>query len=78
MLKLENPKKGFIITANNKLASFNDTYELRDNHNHVRAHRINEMIQNFINDNHKITINDTMKMINDVHESLSECILLKI
>ena len=78
MLKLENPKKGFIVTANNKPASFNYTYELRGHHNHVRAHRINEMIQNYINDNHKITINDTMKMINDVHESLAEYILPKI
>jgi len=78
MLHLENPKKGFIVTANNKPASFNYTYELRGHHNHVRAHRINEMILKFIKENHKITINDTMKMINDVHESLAEYILPKI
>ena len=78
MLSLSNPKKGYIVTANNKPASFNYTYELRGHHNHVRAHRINEMILKFINENHKITINDTMKMINDVHESLAEYILPKI
>ena len=30
------------------------------------------MIQTFIIENHKIIISETMKMINDIHESLAE------
>ena len=36
------------------------------------------MIQTFIIENHQILISETMKIINDIHESLAECILPKI
>ena len=78
MLYLKNPSKGFIVTANNKPASFNYTYELRGHHNHVRAHRINEMIKEYISKNKTIGVNETKTMINDVKESLAEYILPKI
>ena len=78
MLYLKNPSKGFIVTANNKPASFNYTYELRGHHNHVRAHRINQMINEYISKNKTIGVEETKKMINDVKECLAEYILPKI
>ena len=76
--KLINPSKGFIISANNKFASFNYTYQLHGHHNHVRAYRLRQLITSHINNNHRITINDTVEMLNDVHDSLAEATLPKL
>ena len=76
--RLISPSKGYIVTANNKMASFNYTYELRGHHNHVRAYRIREMIEEHIRNNTLFDVNETAMMINDVKDSLAEYLLPKL
>ena len=61
-----NPKKGFIVTANNR--------QMPDNVNidagatitsTIRAQRITELIQKGINANHKFDYNDMLTIQND-------------
>ena len=54
MLTKHNPEKGYIVSANNKPASFNYLYELRGHHNNFRAHRIEEMIKELKSSNKKV------------------------
>ena len=75
---LKNPDKGFIITANNKLANFNYTYNLHGFHNHVRAFRIRELIENKIKKIEKFNIEDNILIMGDVKDSLAEQMLPKI
>jgi acyl-homoserine lactone acylase PvdQ len=67
--QLVNPKKGFIVTANNKPLSFNYTYDLHGFHNQVRAYRIREMIEDKINNFKKFDINDNIEMLKDVQDA---------
>ena len=77
MLTLHNPKRGYIVSGNNKPASFNYLYELRGHHNNFRAHRIEEIILKYKSDNKKIGIKDAIKIINDVKDTNAEYILPK-
>jgi penicillin amidase len=76
--QLINPKKGFIITANNKPMSFNYTYNLHGFHSQVRAYRIREMIQEKISNFKKHDIADTIEMLKDVKDSHAEYSLPQI
>jgi penicillin amidase len=75
---LENPDKGFIVTANNKFAHFNYTYNLHGFHNHVRAYRIRQLIEEKIHTNKKLDIKDNMEIAGDLKDSLAENILPKL
>ena len=77
MIKLQNRKKGYIISGNNKPASFNYLYELRGHHNNLRAQRIEDIILNYKSGNKKIGIKDAIKIINDVKDINAEYILPK-
>jgi acyl-homoserine lactone acylase PvdQ len=76
--KLINPKKGFLVSANNKFASFNYTYNMHGFHNHVRAFRIREMIENKLKSLEKFTLDDNLEMLRDLKDSLAERMLPKI
>ena len=69
MLKLHNPKRGYIVSGNNKPASFNYLYELRGHHNNFRAHRIEEILMEYKSNNKKIGIKDANKIVNDVKDT---------
>lgn len=75
---LINPDKGFIVTANNKMASFNYTYEIIGFHNHVRAYRIRQMIEERIIKSKKFSIDDNIAMMDDVKDSLAESMLSNV
>jgi len=75
---LKNPEKGFIVTANNKFAHFNYTYNLHGFHNHVRAYRIRQLIEEKILTNKKLSIKDNMEIAGDLKDSLAENILPKL
>ena len=77
MLKKHNPEKGYIVSGNNKPASFNYLYELRGHHNNLRAHRIEQIINEFKKENKKISINDAINILNDVKDINAEYILPK-
>ena len=77
MLKLYNAKRGYVISGNNKPASFNYLYELRGHHNNFRAHRIEEIILKYKSEHKKIGIKDANKIINDVKDTNAEYILPK-
>jgi acyl-homoserine lactone acylase PvdQ len=73
-----NPKKGFIVTANNRFVNFNFTYSLTGNHNHVRAYRIRELIENKIKNLEKFDIKDNINIIQDRKDALAGVILPQI
>ena len=77
MLKLFKPKKGYVVSGNNKPASFNYLYELRGHHNNFRAHRIEEILEEYKSKNEKIGIKDANKIINDIKDTNAEYILPK-
>ena len=77
MLKLHNPKRGYIVSGNNKPASFNYLYELRGHHNNFRAHRIEEILMEYKSNNKKIGIKDANKIVNDVKDTNAEYFLPK-
>ena len=77
MLRKRNPEKGYIVTANNKPASFNYLYELRGHHNNLRAHRIEELIKGLKNENKKINVNEAVNILNDIKDINAEYILPK-
>ena len=77
MLKKYNPEKGYIVSANNKPATFNYLYELRGHHNNFRAHRIEEMLKNLKKNDKKININEAINILNDVKDTNAEYILPK-
>lgn len=76
--RLSNPDKGFIVTANNKPASFNYTYELYGFHNHVRAFRIRQLIEERISNSTKFTVTDSIDIMKDLKDSLAEIMLPQI
>ena len=77
MLRKYNPEKGYIVTANNKPASFNYLYELRGHHNNLRAHRLEEILNNLKKNNKKININEAINILNDVKDINAEYIVPK-
>jgi len=71
-----NPKKGFIVTANNR--------QMPDNVNidagatitsTIRAQRITELIQKGINANHKFDFNDMVTIQNDTVDLMARDIV---
>jgi len=72
---LRNPKKGFIVTANNRMTNFNFTYNIKGYHNHVRAYRIREMIEEKIKNLEKFDVKDNIKIIQDQKDALASVIL---
>ena len=77
MLHKYNPNKGYIISANNKPASDNYLYELKGHHNNLRAHRIEEILENFKKNGKKIFLDEAIKILNDVKDINAEYILPK-
>ena len=77
MIRLHNPKKGYVVSGNNKPASFNYLYELRGHHNNFRAHRIEEILLKYKASKEKIGIKDANKIVNDVKDTNAEYILPK-
>ena len=63
MIKLYKPKKGYVVSGNNKPASFNYLYELRGHHNNLRAQRIEDILKSYKSSNKKIGIKDANKII---------------
>ena len=76
-LKLHKPKRGYIISGNNKPASFNYLYELRGHHNNFRAHRIEELLLEYKSKNEKIGIKEANKILKDVKDTNAEYFLPK-
>ncbi len=72
---IKNPKKGYIITANNRFVNFNFTYSLTGNHNHVRAYRIRELIEKKISSLEKFDIKNNIDIIQDQKDALAAVIL---
>lgn len=75
---IKNPKKGYIVTANNRFVNFNFTYSLSGNHNHVRAFRIRELIDSKIKNLEKFDIKDNINIIQDRKDALAAVILPQI
>jgi len=75
---LTNPSKGFVVAANNKLASFNYTYQLTGFHTLFKENIDACMIENKIKNFTKFTVEDNVEMMNDVKDSLAERILPQI
>lgn len=77
-----NPKKGYIVTANNKPSSNNIKYDyVRSGKPTGRAKRINNLIKSFIDNNKKIGVDDVKKMQLDTIDEYAKIIcplLLKI
>ena len=77
--QIVNPTKGYIITANNKIATDNIIF-----HKSIhmlpssRAFRIDQMIKSFIDQGHKIDVEDIKKMQLDVKDPYAEIILPKM
>ena len=78
MLYLTSPKKGYIISANNKPAPQNYLYKLSGNHNNARAYRINELLKEFFKNETKISINESITIMKDVKNPNAAYILPKI
>ena len=77
LLFITNPKKGYIISANNNPTTKNYIYKLVGNHNNARAHRINVLINDFIKNKTKISINEAINIVKDVKDSTAEYIVPK-
>ena len=77
MLFITNPKKGYIISANNNPTTQNYIYKLVGNHNNARAHRINELLSGYIKNNKKISVDDAITIVKDVKDSNAEYIIPK-
>ena len=63
MLHLTSPKKGYIVTGNNSPASKNYLYKLIGNYNNARAYRVNELLNNYIKNNTKISIKESSSFL---------------
>jgi acyl-homoserine lactone acylase PvdQ len=72
---LRNPKKGFIVTANNRMVNFNYTYNIKGYHNHVRAFRIREMIEEKLRNLEKFDLKENIKILQNQKDSLASIIL---
>ena len=74
---LLNPRKGYIIAANNKFASSNYKFNIQGYHNFNRAFRIRRMIQKRIKDK-KLTVEDNRIMMGDILDVQAKYILPKL
>ena len=77
MLHLTSPKKGYIVTGNNSPASKNYLYKLIGNYNNARAYRVNELLNNYIKNNTKISIKESINIVKDIQDSNAAYILPK-
>ena len=77
LISITNPKKGYIVSANNNPVTKNYIYKLVGNHNNARAHRINELLKGYINNKIKISINEAVNIVKDVKDSNAEYIIPK-
>ena len=77
MLFLTSPKKGYIISGNNSPAAKNYLYKLIGNHNNARAFRVNEILNNYFNNNTKISVNESIRILKDIKDSNAAYILPK-
>ena len=77
LLSITNPKKGYMISANNNPASGNYLYKLVGNHNNARAHRVNELLTQYIKNNTKISVKEAIDIVKDVKDSTAEYIIPK-
>ena len=77
MLFITNPKKGYIISGNNSPAPKNYLYKLIGNHNNARAFRVNELLNNYFNNNTKISVNESIRILKDIKDSNAAYILPK-
>ncbi|KRX07979.1 hypothetical protein PPERSA_10614 [Pseudocohnilembus persalinus] len=74
--QIVNPKKGYIVTANNKYASDNIKYGQSVNQfSTARASRIDEMIRQKIESKKKIGVKDMMEMQRDTVDIFAEKVL---
>jgi len=70
--KLVNPKKGFIVSANNKMATDNLKYFTSANQfTTSRAARIDEMIRDLVKKGKKITVEDNINIQKDTLDVLA-------
>ena len=76
--RIINPSKGYIVTANNKMVSENFIEDYDGLHIYGRAKRINEMIQQKISKNEKISLKDNLEFLSDVKDVYAERILPKL
>ena len=77
LLFITNPKKGYIVSANNKPVTENYLYKLVGNHNNARAHRINELLSEYIKNNTKISVKEATEIVKDVKDSNAQYIIPK-
>ena len=77
LLFITNPKKGYLVSANNNPTTENYLYKLVGNHNNARAHRINELLNQYIKNNTKISIKEAIEIVKDVRDSNAQYILPK-
>ena len=77
MLSITSPKKGYIVSANNSPAPKSYLYKLVGNHNNARAYRVNELIKEFIKNNTKISVNDSLNIIKDIKDENAAYVLPK-
>ena len=68
---LINPKKGYIATANNLPNPLNYIYQTSHHGYPYRYHKINQLINETINKK-KFTIEDSINILSDTHDSLCE------
>ena len=74
---LINPKRGFIVTANNIPTPINYIYPSSHYTYPFRFHKINQLINETINKK-KFTVEDSIKILSDTHDSLCEFNLPKL
>lgn len=76
---LINPEKGYIVTANNEAFAWNYENYAQSYAFFNRFHRINQLLEHkFQNENFKFTVEDSIEMLEDVHDSFVEIILPKL
>lgn len=75
---LINPIKGFIVTANNRPTSINYIHEYSGEHLYGRSERINQLLNQKISKNEKISIEDNINFLSDVKNVYAEYLLPKI
>jgi penicillin amidase len=75
---LHNPRKGYIIAANNKFSSTNYKFNIQGFHTFTRAHRIRKMIQRRIRNYKKFNVEDNRIMMGDVMDAQAKYILPKL
>lgn len=76
--RLINPKKGYIITANNKMVSENFISEYHGLFMFGRATRIKELIEDKIKKEEKISLQDSISFLTDVKDVYAEKAIPKI